>query len=110
MIDIEGLHIAYVRGGEPVVAARDISFTVQPGTLTAILGESGSGKSTIAQALMGLVDEATIEGTIRIDETELPVTAVRDLRDYRWNRVSMVFQNSFNWFDPSFPLLYQILE
>jgi len=110
VIAVEGLQVEYVRGGEAVVAARELSFELKTGTLVAILGESGSGKSTIARAIMGLIDEAKMEGAIRIGEERLPLGAIRNLRDYRWTKVSMVFQNSFNWFDPSFPLTYQILE
>lgn len=110
MIAVEGLKVNYVRGGEAVLAARELSFELKPRSLVAILGESGSGKSTIARAIMGLIDEAAMEGSITINGEQLPITKVRERRDYRWIKVSMVFQNSFNWFDPSFPLMYQLLE
>jgi iron(III) transport system ATP-binding protein len=69
----------------PVVAVRDVSFTIEPGTLVTLLGPSGCGKTTTLRLIAGL--EMATSGRIRIggeDVTSLPATE----RD-----VSMVFQS-----------------
>ena len=53
-------HIAVARGDQ--MAVKDISLTVAPGTVTAVMGPNGSGKSTLAMALSGVCAEAVVTG------------------------------------------------
>ncbi len=52
----QGVSVVYPRPGErPISAVRDLSLTIHKGEFVALMGEPGSGKSTAAMALMGLV-------------------------------------------------------
>lgn len=73
-------------------AVNNVSFDIEKGSYTTIIGHNGSGKSTIAKLLVGLLE--TNEGTITIDGkllTEENVTEIRDI-------IAIVFQNPDNQF------------
>ena len=85
-IEFEHVHFAYEAGR---TVLRDISFRAQPGTITALVGSSGSGKSTI----IGLVAAFHVpdEGRVLVDGVDL---ATVRLDSYR-TKLGVVFQDSF---------------
>jgi peptide/nickel transport system ATP-binding protein len=79
-------------------AVDDVSFTLRPGTVTALVGESGSGKSTVARLLSRLY--APSEGSIRFrGEDVTRVRGRRALLAYR-SEVQMIFQDPFASLNP----------
>lgn len=85
-------------------AVAHASFAVPQGTSFGIIGESGSGKSTILRAIAGLNDHS--EGQIRIDGAEVP--RPRDKAFYR--RVQMVFQDPYGSLHPRRMIRATLLE
>ncbi len=79
-----------------LIAVNDVSFTLESGKTVALVGQSGSGKSTIAKLLLQL--EHPSEGTILLDGEPISRRG-RGLRDYR-NQVQMVFQDPFASLNP----------
>lgn len=74
----------------------DVSFSVEPGRMTAIIGPSGAGKSTILRILACL--EAPDSGTIEIDGEEHHYPLADDVAMPRpWPKVTAVFQQLFLW-------------
>jgi ABC-type multidrug transport system fused ATPase/permease subunit len=65
-------------GGNELLAVRDVSFGVGPGEVVSLIGESGSGKSTIADLLLRLVDPDS--GVFRLDGHDLRSVDLTDLR------------------------------
>lgn len=61
-VKFAGLNFSYPNSGQP--ALNDISFSIEPGTSLALVGATGAGKSTLADALLGVID--TDEGTVLI--------------------------------------------
>lgn len=104
LLKVESLRVHYpVRSGffnhvtDYVHAVDGISFTIQKGQSYGVIGESGSGKSTIGQALVGLV-EAT-SGTITYRGKD--VTDKRVRRKLKYNKdVQMIFQDSLSSLNP----------
>jgi peptide/nickel transport system ATP-binding protein len=81
-----------------VHAVDDVSFTLRPGTITALVGESGSGKSTVARLIARLSDAS--DGAILFDGGD--VSAVRrrsDVLRYR-AQVQLIFQDPFGSLNP----------
>jgi len=74
-----------------VVAVRDASFDVREGEVFMIMGLSGSGKSTIARCLNGLLKPT--RGEVIIDGINIGAMSEKELRRTRRNKVSMVFQH-----------------
>ena len=63
VIEVEHLTVSYRRRRHTLTAVRDLSFRVDRGEILAIVGESGSGETTTAHALLGLLpSNATIDG------------------------------------------------
>lgn len=85
------------RSSELIPAVRDVSFQLFPGRSLGIAGESGSGKSTIARALMRV--HKPTGGTIRVDGAELGSLHGTSLRHYR-RRIQMVYQDPYDSLDP----------
>ena len=69
-----------------------VSFSIEEGSYTTIIGHNGSGKSTIAKLLIGLLDKD--QGHIYVDQDELSIDTLYDIRD----KVGIVFQNPDNQF------------
>ena len=82
----------------PLRAVDDVSFTLRPGTVTALVGESGSGKSTVARVLSQLYTPT--DGTIRFRGEDVSrVRGRRALLAYR-SEVQMIFQDPFSSLNP----------
>jgi peptide/nickel transport system ATP-binding protein len=92
-LEIRDLVVTYP-GPPPVRAVAGISLSVAPGECLGVLGESGSGKSTMARAVLGLASEATVEGTVRLGGTELHSLDEDGWREVRWKRISLSFQST----------------
>ncbi len=73
------------------VAIDNVSFDVERGRIFSLIGLSGSGKSTVVRCLNLLL--APTGGTIRFEGQDLQGFSARQLRDYRREKVSMVFQS-----------------
>lgn len=88
-IEVSNLSFSYTEEGNTI---QDVSFSIPKGSYTTIIGHNGSGKSTIAKLIIGLLKAQS--GTIRILGTELTPDTVYDLRSH----VGIVFQNPDNQF------------
>ncbi|HAM63430.1 MAG: energy-coupling factor transporter ATPase [Firmicutes bacterium GWF2_51_9] len=91
MKPIEVKHLKFSYDQETDVV-RDVSFSVERGSYTTIIGHNGSGKSTIAKLLIGLLEKE--EGEILIDGAPLTLENLAAIR----SKVGIVFQNPDNQF------------
>jgi peptide/nickel transport system ATP-binding protein len=106
VLSARGVSVDYA-GAPPVRAVRDVNIELRRGEILGIAGESGCGKTTLAFALARLLrPPATLTaGTITFvepDGTPTDLTALDPvrLRQFRWNRMSMVFQSAMNALNP----------
>jgi peptide/nickel transport system ATP-binding protein len=102
MLTLDGVSKIYrvgTFGGERLHAVRDVSLTVRTGEIVALIGESGSGKSTIGKMILAL-DRPTA-GTITFDDTDVAALQRRDRKAY-YRNVQGVFQDPFSAFNPVF--------
>jgi peptide/nickel transport system ATP-binding protein len=90
----------------------DVSFTVHPGEVMALVGESGCGKSLTALALLGLLpDAATVTGgRIVLGGLDLTSLSEREMQRVRGNRLSIIFQEPTASLDPLATIGSQIAE
>ncbi|MCU1407171.1 MAG: transporter ATP-binding protein [Glaciihabitans sp.] len=89
----------------------DISFSVAHGERLGIIGESGSGKSLTALALLGLLPQGAVAtGSVRLDGTELLGMPDRELAAIRGRRVGIVFQEPRTALNPIRTVGRQLVE
>jgi len=98
LVRVEGLRKRFIRpSGEPVHAVNDVSFTLEEGETLGIIGESGSGKSTVGRLVLRLLESD--EGLIEIDGVDIRSLDVKGLRRMR-SRMSIVFQEPYESLNP----------
>ena len=104
-IEIRNLNIAI--GGKPIV--RDVSMDIADGQRVGLIGSSGSGKSMIAKAMMGLLpDTARVSGSIIAGGTQLVGAGESVMADLRGRYMGMVFQNPTAALNPVLTVACQI--
>ncbi|MER8376891.1 ABC transporter ATP-binding protein [Mesorhizobium sp. M1406] len=113
ILDIANLSVS-VRGedGEREVVS-NLSLTLARGETLCIAGESGSGKSMTALAIMQLLPQPAARissGTIRLGETELTALDERRMRRIRGDRIAMIFQEPMTSLNPVLSIGRQLIE
>jgi peptide/nickel transport system ATP-binding protein len=86
-------------GGGELQAVRNVSFSVRPGEVVSLIGESGSGKSTIGKMILRLV--RVTRGTISFNGVDISTLNGRSLKEY-YADVQGVFQDPFSSYNPIF--------
>jgi peptide/nickel transport system ATP-binding protein len=86
-------------GGKELHAVNDVSFNVNEGEVVSLIGESGSGKSTIGKMILRLI--AVNSGAIRFDDKDISTFKGDLLKDY-YRKVQGVFQDPFSSYNPIF--------
>jgi peptide/nickel transport system ATP-binding protein len=112
LVEVRDLAVRFVTREATVHALSGVSFTVRPGEVLCILGESGSGKSVTLRALMRLLPprRTRIAGAIRVDGQDVLAMPTSGLRDLRGGLVSMVFQEPMTALDPVYTIGQQITQ
>jgi peptide/nickel transport system ATP-binding protein len=109
LLEVQDLRIAFGRSRREVV--HGISFSLEPGERLGLIGESGSGKTVTALAVMGLLaDNASVSGSIRLKGRELVGLGDKQLAPLRGDLMSMVFQEPMTALDPTMAVGRQVAE
>jgi peptide/nickel transport system ATP-binding protein len=98
LLAVDGLHVSY--GRKEVV--RDVGFRLDRGGSLALIGESGSGKSTIAKAVLRLLQpsEASVKGSVRLDGKEVLAVPERQFRPLRGRELGFIPQDPGSALNP----------
>jgi len=113
LLEVEDLHVEFRTRRGTVNAVNGVSYTLDERETLAILGESGSGKSVSAQAVMGIIDSPpgfVTSGSIRYRGTDLLTLPERDLEQVRGAKIAMIFQDALSALNPVFRVGWQLAE
>ena len=105
MISVKNISKKFGRGTNLLSALDDVSFNVEDGEFVVILGQSGSGKSTILN-LIGCIDSPT-SGTILVDGVDVTKMSSKQLCEYRNKNIGFVFQSFY--LEPAYSVTDNIL-
>ena len=110
MLEVRDLKVSY--GAHAII--RGINLELRRGETVAVVGESGTGKTTLGLSLMGLIEERAehgrVEGEILVDGQDLNRMDEEGLRQMRGDRISMVFQNIDDALNPVHTVFDQVKE
>ena len=112
LLEIKDLSVSFRTPQGEAEAVRDVSFSLHPGEVLAIVGESGCGKSVLCRSIMKLLPKnGWIKGgTILADGTDITHYTQRDMERLRGRLFSMVFQDPLTALNPTMTVGAQIAE
>lgn len=107
ILNLKNLSVSY---GD-IDILKNIDISLNKGEILGIVGESGSGKSTLIKSIIGLLDNnASTYGNINFEGKDLTSLSLNDYRKIRGSKISMIFQNPTEYFNPTRKIGKQFIE
>ncbi|MER8188605.1 ABC transporter ATP-binding protein [Kitasatospora sp. NPDC094015] len=113
LLDVRDLHVEFKTRDGVAKAVNGVSYQVAAGETLAVLGESGSGKSVTAQAIMGILDmpPARIpQGQILYRGHDMLTMGREERRRIRGRKIAMIFQDALSSLNPVMTVGFQLGE
>jgi peptide/nickel transport system ATP-binding protein len=109
---VDKLKTAFSTDKGEVVSVEEVSFELEKGETLGIVGESGCGKSVTSLSIMRLLGKHGYlkEGSIMLNKTDLSKLSEAEMRKYRGNEISMIFQEPMSSLNPVFTIGNQLVE
>ncbi|MFN3866008.1 MAG: dipeptide/oligopeptide/nickel ABC transporter permease/ATP-binding protein [Demequina sp.] len=110
LLEVQDLSISFPRHGD-VHVVDHVNFTVRPGETSALVGESGCGKSITSLAIMGLLDpRSTITGRILFDGKDLLTMSAGERNALRGHDIAMIYQDALSSLNPAMLIKSQMKQ
>ncbi|MEV7597789.1 ABC transporter ATP-binding protein [Kitasatospora sp. NPDC089797] len=113
LLDVRDLHVEFVTRDGVARAVNGVDYSVRAGETLAVLGESGSGKSVTAQAIMGILDMPPARiprGEIRFRGRDMLKMGKEERRRIRGRKIAMIFQDALSALNPVLSVGFQLGE
>ena len=112
VLEIEDLSVAYQTNQGPIHAVSDVNMTIDSNEIMGLIGESGSGKSTMAYAIMRLLkgNARVVKGRIRVMGEDVYDLSEKALLSFRWDSMAMVFQSAMSSLNPVMTVQTQMID
>ena len=112
LIEVKDLKVSFFTPAGEVKAVDGISYSLGYNEVMGVVGESGSGKSVEAYSIIGLLQNPgkVIGGSITFEGEDLLTYTPEQMRQFRGNKVSMIFQNPMTCLNPVYTIGNQLME
>ncbi len=112
LLNIKNMRVEFPSRRGSVTAVRDVDFELASGEILGIVGESGAGKSTIANAILGLLEPPGImpKGEVSLDGERIDGLPIELMRKIRGKRIGMIFQDPLTSLNPLQTIEEQLVE
>jgi peptide/nickel transport system ATP-binding protein len=112
LLDVRHLRVEFPTRRGVLVAVDDVSFTIGPGEVLGVVGESGAGKSLTGAAIIGLLEPPgrIAGGEILLDGERIDRLPHEAMRRVRGRRIGAIFQDPLASLDPLFSIGQQLIE
>lgn len=111
LLEIKNLSVKYKIDDDLIKAVTDINLTLNENESLGIIGESGSGKTSLAMSIMKLISSSgEVKGKVYYKGEDIYEMSKSSLKKIRWNNIAMVFQNNLDVFNPVLTIYDQINE
>jgi oligopeptide/dipeptide ABC transporter ATP-binding protein len=111
LVVVQDLRVYFPQHGNLVRAVDGVTCSLAPGATLGIIGESGSGKTVTARAIMGLLPQtAIITGSVRFEGIELVGMKEKEFRRHRGSDFSMIYQDPARSLNPTMRVGTQLTE
>jgi peptide/nickel transport system ATP-binding protein len=112
LLELKRMEVKYRTSAGTLTAVRDINFSISPGEIVGIVGESGCGKSTVAAATMRLLPPNGFinDGQVLFNNQDLCKMSEDELRTLRGSQIAMIFQDPMTSLNPVFNIQTQMVD
>ncbi|MEL6217926.1 MAG: ATP-binding cassette domain-containing protein, partial [Pseudomonadota bacterium] len=112
VLEINGLRVTFASRRGDITAVKGIDLAVAPGEILGVVGESGAGKSTIGNAIMGLLEPPGRRdgGTIQLKGEAVQDLDPEAMRRVRGKRIAMIFQDPQTSLNPLQTIAEQLID
>jgi len=112
VLEVDGLRVEFPTRRGPLVAVDGISFSISPGEVLGVVGESGAGKSLTGAAIIGLIEPPgrITAGEVRLEGRRIDNLPHEELRRVRGRRIGAIFQDPLTSLNPLYTIGQQLVE
>jgi peptide/nickel transport system ATP-binding protein len=112
LLEVEGLRVEFPTRRGTLVAVHDVSFSIAPGEVLGVVGESGAGKSLTGAAIIGLLDPPgrIASGRIALGGRRIDNLPYEEMRRIRGREIGAIFQDPLTSLNPLYTIGRQIAE
>ena len=112
LLEVDRLRVEFPTRRGTLLALDDISFTIDPGEILGVVGESGAGKSLTGAAIIGLLEPPgrVAGGEIRFDGQRIDNLPREQMRTLRGRKIGAIFQDPLTSLNPLYTIGRQLIE
>ncbi len=112
LLDVRNLRVEFPTRRGTLLAVDDVSFSIAPGEVLGVVGESGAGKSLTGSAVIGLLEPPgrIARGEVRLDGSRIDTLPPDEMRKVRGREIGAIFQDPLTSLNPLYTVGQQLIE